>query len=151
MSLTTGWILLLAAGALEVAWAVGLKWTGGFSRPGPALVVILAMIASFALLALSTRAIPVAVAYAAWVGIGIVGTWAVTTLLLREPVTPLQLVCVTLVLGGVIGLKLTSPSPGHAPMTASARASAPSASPGSATLPFDPPPTPRAQTTDPQR
>lgn len=123
MTLTTGWILLVAAGVLEVAWAVGLKWTGGFSRPGPSIVVLIAMVASFALLALSTRAIPVAIAYAAWVGIGIVGTWAVTSLLLREPITALQVVCVAMVLSGVIGLKLTSPSPGHTPMSASATTS----------------------------
>lgn len=102
------WLYLLIAGLLEVAWAVGLKSTEGFSRLAPSILVIACMVASMGLLGLATRELPVGTAYAVWVGIGIAGTAVVGVLWLGEPATPARLACLALVVAGIIGLKLTS-------------------------------------------
>jgi quaternary ammonium compound-resistance protein SugE len=100
------WWLLAAAGLLEVAWAVGMKATDGLSRPLPSVLVLITALASFALLGLATRALPVGGAYAVWVGIGAAGTAALGILLFGEPATPARIGCVLLIVAGVVGLKL---------------------------------------------
>lgn len=102
------WLLLGVAGLLEIVWAIGLKYTEGFTRLVPSLVTIGAMSISFYLLSLSLRTLPVGTAYAVWVGIGAVGTATVGILLFGESATPLKLVSMVLVIGGIVGLKLSS-------------------------------------------
>jgi quaternary ammonium compound-resistance protein SugE len=100
------WTFLLIAAALEVVWAVGLKSTAGFTRLGPSLVVISAMIASLYLLALAARGLPIGTAYAVWTGIGAVGTAIIGMMWLKEPATAARLVCIALIISGVVGLKV---------------------------------------------
>jgi quaternary ammonium compound-resistance protein SugE len=102
------WILLIAAGLLEIGWAVGLKTTHGFTRLWPTVGTIAAMVASLALLGLAVRALPLGVAYAIWVSIGIVGTTIFGMLMLGESVSSLRIVCVLLIVVGVVGLKLAT-------------------------------------------
>lgn len=102
------WTLLVVAGLLEVGWAVGLKYTEGFSRPLPTLLTLVAMLASMWLLALAVRDIPLGTAYAVWTGIGAVGTAILGIVLLGEPATIARLACIALVVAGIGGLKLTS-------------------------------------------
>lgn len=102
------WLYLVVAGLLEVVWAVGLKYVGGASRLWVGAGVGLAMIGSFVFLSLAYRSIPVGTAYAAWTGIGAVGTVVMGILLFGEPATPARLLCVGLILAGIVGLKLTS-------------------------------------------
>jgi len=103
---TQAWWLLLAAGMLEIIWAVGLKATGGLSRPGPSLAVLAVAIASFALLGLSMKTLPVGTAYAVWVGIGAVGATLLGILLFGESSNAARIGCVLLIVAGVVGLKL---------------------------------------------
>lgn len=100
------WLLLAAAGLLEVAWAVGMKYTGGLSRPLPTLLVFAVAIASFALLGLAMKTLPVGTAYAVWVGIGAAGAAALGIVLFDEPATLARIGCVLLIVAGVLGLKL---------------------------------------------
>lgn len=100
------WIFLVAAGLLEVAWALGLKATQGFTRPLPSLLTLLSMAASFYLLAQAMKVLPVGTAYAIWVGIGAVGTVIFGILLYGDNASPLRLVSLALILLGLIGLKL---------------------------------------------
>jgi len=102
------WIILTFAGLFEVVWAVGLKHTGGFTKLRPSMIVIVAMLMSFFLLARAAKTIHPPLAYSVWVGIGVVGAWAVTVLWFKDPFRPAQVMFVALVLVGVIGLKLTS-------------------------------------------
>ncbi|MCE2943794.1 MAG: DMT family transporter [Lysobacteraceae bacterium] len=102
------WLWLLAAGLLEIVWAVGLKYSEGFSRLGPSAITIAAMAASFWCLARALREIPLGTGYAVWVGIGAVGTAIAGVLLFSEPVTWPRAFCVGLILAGIIGLKLTA-------------------------------------------
>ena len=102
------WIYLVLAGLLEIGWAVGLKFTEGFSRLGPSLATLAAMVASFALLAAALKTIPVGTGYAVWTGIGAAGTAIVGMMFLGEPREVARLVCVGLILSGVVGLKLVS-------------------------------------------
>lgn len=102
------WLYLVAAGMLEVVWAVGLKYLGGGSRAVALTCVALAMAGSLALLTLAYRAIPVGTAYAVWTGIGAAGTVVMGILLFGEPATFGRLACVGLILAGIIGLKLAS-------------------------------------------
>lgn len=104
------WILLLIAGLLEVAWAIGLKYTEGFTRPLPTVATVAAMVASVALLGIAMRSLPVGTAYAVWVGIGAAGTVLLGIALFGEPATAARLACVGLILAGVVGLKLVSPA-----------------------------------------
>ena len=104
------WLLLLVAGLLEVGWAVGLKYTDGFTRPMPTVLTISAMIVSIALLGLAVRTLPIGTAYAIWTGIGAVGTVIAGIILLNEPVSVPRLVCVCLIITGIIGLKLVTPA-----------------------------------------
>jgi quaternary ammonium compound-resistance protein SugE len=100
------WWLLAAAGLLEVAWAIGMKYTDGFSRPLPTLLVIAGALLSFVLLAVAMKSLPVGTAYAAWVGIGAAGAALLGIVLFGEPATVARLGCVGLIVVGVLGLKL---------------------------------------------
>lgn len=102
------WWLLLLAGVFEIAWAIGLKYTQGFTRLGPSLGTVAAMGVSIGLLGLAMRTLPVGTAYAVWTGIGAVGSVALGMWLFGEPATLLRLLCVGLILAGIVGLKLTA-------------------------------------------
>lgn len=106
MDSRTAWLILLAAGLLEVVWAVALKQAAGFSRLLPSVIGIAAASASFFLLALALKGLPLGPAYAAWVGIGVIGTAAVGFVALGDPITPARAACLTLIFLGVAGLKL---------------------------------------------
>jgi quaternary ammonium compound-resistance protein SugE len=100
------WIVLVVAGIFEVVWAIGLKYTDGFTRIGASLGTIAAVIASMGLLGLAVRTLPIGTAYAVWTGIGTVGTVLVGIAWLGESASPLRLFCVALIVAGIIGLKL---------------------------------------------
>jgi quaternary ammonium compound-resistance protein SugE len=104
------WLLLIVAGLLEVGWAIGLKYTEGFTRFWPSVGTVLAMIASLALLGIAMKSLPVGTAYAVWVGIGAVGTVILGIVLFGEPAHLFRLVSVGLILAGIIGLKLATPT-----------------------------------------
>lgn len=106
MSLTVAWFVLLLAGLFEVVWAVGLKWTHGFTRLWPSIGTLGAMAISLALLGFAMRSLPLSTAYAVWVGIGAVGTSIIGIAVLGDAATPLRLVSIALIVAGVIGLKL---------------------------------------------
>ncbi|RCV91838.1 quaternary ammonium compound efflux SMR transporter SugE [Billgrantia montanilacus] len=100
------WFLLVVAGLLEVVWALGLKASEGFTRPLPSVLTVIAMVASFYLLAQAMKELPVGTAYAIWVGIGAVGTVLVGMLLYGDSASPLRLLSLVLILAGLVGLKL---------------------------------------------
>lgn len=102
------WTYLFVAGLLEIAWAIGLKYTEGFSRLWPTIGTVTAMILSIAFLGLALKSLPVGTAYAIWTGIGAVGTVILGIILFAEPATALRLGCVGLILAGIIGLKLVT-------------------------------------------
>ncbi|CAN7148452.1 quaternary ammonium compound efflux SMR transporter SugE [Rhizobacter sp. LjRoot28] len=102
------WILLIIAGLFEVGWAVGLKYTEGFSRPLPTVLTVAAMLASVGLLGLAMKHLPVGTAYAVWTGIGTVGTVVLGIVLMGDATTPARLACLGLIVAGIAGLKLTS-------------------------------------------
>ena len=104
------WILLLLAGLLEVGWAIGLKYTEGFTKLWPSVGTIVAMIASLGLLGLAMKSLPVGTSYAVWVGVGAVGTALLGIVLLGEPATAGRLVSLGLIVAGIVGLKLASPA-----------------------------------------
>ncbi|WP_126445130.1 quaternary ammonium compound efflux SMR transporter SugE [Sulfuricystis multivorans] len=103
------WILLLLAGLCEVAWAIGLKYTDGFTRPVPSLLTLMAMVASVVLLGLAMRVLPVGTAYAIWVGIGALGTAILGIVLFAEPASAGRLLSLALIVAGIVGLKLATP------------------------------------------
>ena len=105
------WIVLFVAGICEIGWAVGLKYTAGFTRLWPTVATGVALVASMALLGLALRTLPLGSAYAVWTGIGTVGTAVLGIVLFREPATATRLVCIALIVAGIIGVKLASPSP----------------------------------------
>lgn len=100
------WTLLFIAGLFEVAWAIGLKYTDGFSRFWPSALTVTAMVASVVLLGLAMRELPVGTAYAVWTGIGAVGTVILGIVLFGDSATLLRLLCVGLIIAGILGLKL---------------------------------------------
>lgn len=102
------WFYLVLAGLLEVVWAVGLKYTEGFTRLGPSLLTAGAMAGSFYLLSLAMRSLPLGTAYGVWVGIGAVGAAIAGMVLFKEPATMLRVVSLVLVVAGIVGLKLSS-------------------------------------------
>lgn len=102
------WVLLMIAGLLEAGWAVGLKYTEGFTKPVPSVLTILAIIASMYLLALSARTLPIGTAYAVWVGIGTFGTIVMGMVYLGEPANAGRVFFLILLLIALIGLKLTA-------------------------------------------
>jgi quaternary ammonium compound-resistance protein SugE len=102
------WFVLIVAGLLEIGWAVGLKFTNGFTRPLPTAATLVALVLSVALLAIAVRQLPLGTAYAVWTGIGSVGTVIVGIYLFDEPATAARLFCIAAILGGIVGLKLVS-------------------------------------------
>jgi quaternary ammonium compound-resistance protein SugE len=102
------WLILIVAGLFETAWAIGLKYTDGFSRFWPSLWTIVAMVISVWLLGLCVKTLPVGTAYAIWVGIGAVGTVILGILLFNEPVSALRIISLLLIIAGMISLKLAS-------------------------------------------
>ncbi|OAN45592.1 molecular chaperone [Paramagnetospirillum marisnigri] len=104
------WIILFFAGLLEVGWAVGLKYAEGFTKPVPTVLTLAAMVGSVVLLGLSLRSLPLGTAYAVWTGIGTMGTALLAIWLFGESADPLRLLCISLIVAGIIGLKLVSPA-----------------------------------------
>ena len=104
------WTLLVLAGLCEVAWAIGLKYTEGFTRPLPTVGTISAMLISIWLLGIAMKSLPVGTAYAVWVGIGAVGTAILGIVLLNESANPARLVSLGVIVAGIVGLKLTTPT-----------------------------------------
>lgn len=102
------WLILILAGLLEIGWAVGLKYTEGFTRFWPTVATALSMVASLGLLGLAMKSLPVGTAYAVWVGIGAVGTAILGIVLLGESASPAKLLSLGLIIAGIIGLKLSS-------------------------------------------
>lgn len=102
------WLLLVIAGILEVAWALGLKYTEGFTKLWPSVFTVFAIIASLSLLGLAMRTLPVGTAYAVWTGIGAVGTVIAGIFLFKDPATFARIFSICLILAGLIGLKLSS-------------------------------------------
>jgi quaternary ammonium compound-resistance protein SugE len=102
------WLYLAVAGVLEIIWAIGLKYTQGFTRLVPSVITAVAMIASVGFLALALRTIPVGTGYAVWTGIGAVGTAVLGIVLFAEPATTARLLCIGVIVAGIVGLKLVS-------------------------------------------
>jgi len=102
------WIILILAGLLEVTWAVGLKYTEGFTKLVPTALTITAMVGSIGLLGLALRTLPLGTAYAIWTGIGTVGTVIFGIIVLNEPASVMRLTCIAMIIGGIIGLKITT-------------------------------------------
>ena len=102
------WIILVIAGILEASWAVGLKFTNGFTKPLPSFLTIAGIVTSMYLLALCARSIPIGTAYAVWVGIGSVGAAILGMTLLGEPATPLRIFFLALLVLAILGLKFTA-------------------------------------------
>ena len=103
---TMAWIYLVVAGLLEVGWAVGLKYTDGFSKLWASVATILAMTASFGLLSVALKTIPVGTGYAVWTGIGAVGAFAVGILAFGDQASAMRMVSIGLIVAGIVGLKL---------------------------------------------
>ena len=101
------WIILVVAGLFEVGWAIGLKYTEGFTRFWPSVGTVVAMVISVVLLGWAMRSLPVGTAYAVWTGIGAIGTVVLGIVLFGEPATVARLLCVALILSGIVGLKVT--------------------------------------------
>lgn len=102
------WAILVVAGLFEIGWAIGLKYTEGFTRLWPTLATALSMLISVWLLGIAMKTLPVGTAYAVWVGIGAVGTVLLGMLLFDDPVSPLRLISLLLIGAGIVGLKLAS-------------------------------------------
>jgi quaternary ammonium compound-resistance protein SugE len=104
------WVVLILAGLFEICWAIGLKYTHGFTRLWPSVGTIFAMIVSIGLLGIAMKSLPVGTAYAVWVGIGAIGTVVLGIVLLGESANPLRIVSLALIVAGLIGLKLGTPA-----------------------------------------
>lgn len=103
------WGILLLAGLFEIVWAIGLKYSNGLTRLWPTVGTAVALIASMGLLALALRTLPLGTAYAVWTGIGTLGTAILGIALLGEPVSASRLLCIALIIGGIVGLKVSAP------------------------------------------
>lgn len=104
------WVYLLIAGVFEIVWALGLKFTDGFTRLWPSLTTLAAMAASFVFLSLALKSLPIGTAYAVWTGIGAVGTVLAGIMLFGEPANTLRLLCIVMIVAGILGLKLFTPA-----------------------------------------
>jgi quaternary ammonium compound-resistance protein SugE len=104
------WVLLIIAGLLEVGWAIGLKYTEGFTRLWPSFFTLASMVSSVVLLGVAMKSLPVGTSYAVWVGIGAIGTAILGIVLFAEPATAGRLASLGLILAGIVGLKLASPA-----------------------------------------
>jgi len=109
------WLYLVIAGLLEVGWAIGLKYTQGFTKPVPTVLTVLSMIVSFFFLSQALKTLPVGTAYAVWTGIGAVGTALLGIALFGEPRTPLRLLCLLFIVAGIVGLKVVTPAGAEKP------------------------------------
>ncbi len=103
------WIILFIAGLFEIGWAVGLKFTEGFTRPIPIALTAISLVLSMGLLGWAVKTLPLGTAYAVWTGIGAVGTAIVGIVVFKEPATAARLACLCLIVAGILGLKLFSP------------------------------------------
>jgi quaternary ammonium compound-resistance protein SugE len=103
------WVVLIAAGLLEIGWAIGLKYTAGFTRLVPSLLTAASMIASLGLLGLAMKTLPVGTAYAVWTGVGTIGTAILGIVLFGESASAARLGCLGLIVAGILGLKLMTP------------------------------------------
>jgi len=104
------WIILFIAGLFEIGWAVGLKFTEGFTRPIPMALTAISLVLSMGLLGWAVKTLPLGTAYAVWTGIGAVGTAIVGIVVFKEPATAARLACLTLIVAGILGLKLFTPT-----------------------------------------
>jgi quaternary ammonium compound-resistance protein SugE len=104
------WVIVFVAGVLEVSWAIGLKYTDGFTRIGPSVATFAAMVASIFLLAIAMKELPVGTAYAVWTGVGAVGTAVLGIYLFGEAASAARIVSIAMIAGGIIGLKISSTS-----------------------------------------
>jgi quaternary ammonium compound-resistance protein SugE len=105
----SAWLALLGAGLLEIAWALGLKYSEGLTRFWPTAATVMAIVLSFGLMAVALKSLPFGTAYAVWTGIGAVGSIVVGMLAYSESTDPVRILCLTLIVAGMIGLKLNSP------------------------------------------
>jgi quaternary ammonium compound-resistance protein SugE len=103
------WMVLVVAGLMEIVWSIGMKYSEGFTRLGPSIVTFVAAGISFWLLAAAVKILPIGTAYAAWTGIGAVGAAVLGIILFKEPATVARIVCIVLIVGGTVGLKLLGP------------------------------------------
>lgn len=108
--MSSAWIVLFFAGLLEVCWAVGLKYTQGFTKLGPSVFTLVTLAGSMYLLSKAAESLPIGTAYAVWVGIGAVGAGILGIVLFKEPITPLRIGFMTLLVISIIGLKFTAPA-----------------------------------------
>ena len=106
MTESRAWLYVIVAGLFEVVWAIGLKYSDGFSKPGPSVITVFAMLASMWLLAQAIRVLPAGTGYAVWVGIGAVGTAMLGIILLGESRQPLRIASIAMIVAGIVGLKL---------------------------------------------
>jgi len=104
------WIILFVAGLFEVGWAVGLKFTQGFTKPIPIVLTAISLALSMGLLGWSVKSLPLGTAYAVWTGVGAIGTAIVGIVLFKEPATAARLACLGLIVAGILGLKLFTPT-----------------------------------------
>jgi quaternary ammonium compound-resistance protein SugE len=104
------WVVITVAGLFEIGWAIGLKYTEGFTRPWPTVGTVLSMIVSLWLLGMAMKSLPVGTAYAVWVGVGAVGTVVLGIVLLGESANAARLISVALIIAGIVGLKLATPT-----------------------------------------
>ncbi len=102
------WTMLFVAGLMEIGWAIGLKYTEGFSRLVPSVLTLTCMVGSIVLLGLAVKTLPIGTAYAMWTGIGAVGTAILGIILFGDPATALRLACIGLIVAGIVGLKLVT-------------------------------------------
>jgi quaternary ammonium compound-resistance protein SugE len=103
------WLLLFISGLVEAGWAIGLKASEGLTRPIPTILTLVGMLASFALLSLVARSVPVGTAYAVWVGIGTIGATALGVIFYGEPISAPRIASLALIIAGIVDLKLTTP------------------------------------------
>ena len=103
------WLMLIVAGLLEMGWAIGLKYSEGFTKLIPSIFTIVGMIASFYFLSLALKSLPLGTAYAIWTGIGTVGTVTLGIILFKEPIDITRLICIGFIVVGIVGLKVVSP------------------------------------------
>jgi quaternary ammonium compound-resistance protein SugE len=103
------WVVLAVAGILEIGWAIGLKYTEGFTRLWPTVATVVSMVASMGLLGIAVNSLPVGTAYAVWTGIGTIGTALLGLVLFGEPASPARLACIAMIASGIVGLKVVTP------------------------------------------
>lgn len=101
------WLILIVAGIFEIGFAIGMKYTDGFTKPLPTILTVLSVVISMVLLGVAMKTLPAGTAYAVWTGIGTVGTVILGIILFQEPMTVVRMLCVALIVGGLIGLKMT--------------------------------------------